>query len=41
MNPQNEYVAHIGANMGEHDIANLIMDKIKEDQRSMMQKMKV
>jgi len=28
MNPKNEYVAHIGANMGEHDMAKLIMDKI-------------
>lgn len=28
MNPQNEYAAHIGANMGEHDMAKLIMDKI-------------
>ena len=41
MNPQNEYAAHIGANLGEHDMAKLIMDKINEDQRKMMQKMKV
>ncbi len=41
MNPQNEYVAHIGANLGEHDMAKLIMDKIKEDQRVSMQKLKL
>jgi len=41
MNPQNEYAAHIGANLGEHDMAKLIMEKINEDQRKIMQKMKV
>jgi hypothetical protein len=41
MSPQNEYVAHIGANLGEHDMAKLIMDKIKEDQRASMQKLKL
>jgi hypothetical protein len=34
-------VAHIGANLGEHDMAKLIMDKIKEDQRVSMQKLKL
>ena len=41
MSPQNEYVAHIGANLGEHDMAKLILDKIKEDQKQAMLKLKI
>ncbi len=25
MNDRNEYIAHLGANLGEHDLANLII----------------
>jgi hypothetical protein len=31
MSDTNEYLAHLGGNLGEHDLATIIADKIKED----------
>ena len=31
MSDTNEYLAHLGGNLGEHDLAAIISDKIKED----------
>jgi hypothetical protein len=37
----NEYLTHLGANLGEHDLTKLILEKIGEDRREKMQKLKV
>lgn len=36
MSDTNEYLAHLGGNMGEHDLANIILEKITEDKREKM-----
>lgn len=41
MSDTNEYLIHLGANMGEHDLANLILEKIAEDKREKMHKLKL
>lgn len=33
MSDTNEYMTHLGANLGQHDLANLILQKINEDKR--------
>ena len=33
MSDTNEYLTHLGANLGEQDLANLILEKINEDKR--------
>ena len=34
MSDTNEYLAHLGANLGEHDLANIMLEKINEDKRN-------
>ena len=41
MNDRNEYVAHLGANLGEHELAKTILDKILDNEHSRMRMMKV
>ena len=41
MNDQNEYVTHLGANLGEHELAKTILDKILQNEHSRMHMMKV
>lgn len=41
MSDTNEYLAHLGGNLGEHDLATIIMDKIAEDKREKMKNLKI
>jgi protein SCO1/2 len=38
---ENNYLTHLGANLGEHDLAKEIMSKIKERERQKLQAYKV
>lgn len=41
MSDTNEYITHLGANMGEHDLTNIIMEKITEDKREKLKNLKL
>ena len=33
MSDTNEYLTHLGGNLGEHDLAAIILEKINEDKK--------
>jgi hypothetical protein len=33
MSDTNEYLTHLGGNLGEHDLASIILEKIKQDKK--------
>jgi cytochrome oxidase Cu insertion factor (SCO1/SenC/PrrC family) len=41
MSDTNEYITHLGANLGEHELAKQIIDKILENEKEKMKMMKV
>ncbi len=41
MSDTNEYLTHLGANLGEQDLATLILEKINEDKREKMKHIKI
>lgn len=40
MDDENNYVTHLGSNLGEFDLSKMIMEKIFENERAKMKKNK-
>lgn len=40
MSDNNEYLAHLGANLGEHDLAKIIIEKFIDNEHTKMQLLK-
>lgn len=40
MSDSNEYLAHLGANLGEHELAKIIVEKILENEQNKMKILK-
>jgi hypothetical protein len=40
MDGQNEYMTHLGANLGEHELAKTIVETIMKREREKMKKLK-
>lgn len=40
MSDSNEYLAHLGANLGEHELAKTIVEKILENEQNKMKILK-
>ena len=41
MDDNNEYLVHLGANLGEHDLAKTIVNSILKNEENRMKKLKV
>jgi len=41
MSDTNEYLTHLGGNLGEHDLAAIISEKIKEDKHQKLRERNV